>query len=65
MTGVRAAVRREPQNRFMATSGNPVYCVAPHSNALIYSNKLRFSQFSDALSTGFAEVALWAIMPES
>ena len=42
----------------MATSGNPVYCVAPHSKMLIYlNNKLRFSHFGDALSTEFAEVA--------
>ena len=39
----------------MTASGNPVYCVAPHSNALIYFNKLRFSRFGGALSTEFAE----------
>ena len=41
-----------------ASSGNPVYCVAPNSNALIYSNKLRFSRVGDALSTEFAELAM-------
>ena len=43
---------------YKSTSGNPVYCVAPHSKMLIYLNKLRFSRFGDALSTGFAEVAI-------